>query len=205
MFYRNKFFIFIFLCIISYILYLIYKPVDTVSEKSTLNSKQEQAWFKKYPQLGRIESQESATLKQELTKPVTESLASLSGTITNSLGIRDDILDFIIKTVPESNTLAMRAVIKFAQQQQLIYYGNLTQQQVLDVANKQMLVLECLMKYLSGNQGLLAMREIDKLMRNTPQRDKWLWYVDRHVFGWRVIGSGLSAGDEDAACKNGEF
>lgn len=168
-------------------------------------------WLKKYPQLGNVEKVESGLLitgdiviKKDAMK-ANESRSELEGKITNPFGIRDDILEYIIKTVPVNNESALRAAIKLNQDDQQIYYGDLTEDQAMKLVDNQALILTCLIKYLPNNADVILGRGIDSLMRNTKARDGHLWAVDRKYFSWKVIGSGLSVADEDNACAKGEF
>ncbi len=97
--------------------------------------------------------------QQQALQPTNDKLTAksqknLAGTITNQYGIRDDILEYIIDNIPPGNKLAMEAAIKFAAYNQRIYYGNLTQEEALKLANKEMLVRSCLYDYLPNNVGL---------------------------------------------------
>jgi hypothetical protein len=155
-------------------------------------------WLSKYPQLGKVQV---AQLSQDKPLNLSESTSTLEGTITNSFGIRDDILEYIVKNIPENKESALRAAIKLAQNQNFIYY-KLESEEALKLEDNNALLDGCLIIFL-GNVNISM--GIDSLMRNTPERDAHMWKIDREYFGWKVIGSGLSIADEKAACLKGNF
>lgn len=136
---------------------------------------------------------------------LSESQGLLQGSITNPLGIRDDILDYIIKTVPNNNESALRAAIKLAQNDQLIYYGGLTPEQALKLADNDVLLQICLGVYLPDNNSIRLTSNMDSLLRNTKARNKHMWDIDHKYFSWKVIGSGLNNDEENKACAEGDF
>lgn len=137
--------------------------------------------------------------------PRAKAQQDLAGVITNSYGVRDDILDYILKTIPESNALARTAAIKFAGYEQMIYYGNITSQEAIALANKEVLIRSCLSYYLPNHSSTNFTRKMNKLLRNTKARDAHIWAVDTQVFSSSYISSGLSVAAETAACAKGEF
>lgn len=131
-------------------------------------------------------------------------MRELQGTITNPLGIRDDILDYIINNVPQDNSLVIKAVIRIAQTDQKIYYGNITKQEALLINKKEMLAQTCLMRYLPNKWDKIV-TDLDKLLRNSKKRDKYMWDLDTKYFGWEVLGTGYTVGEENELCEKGEF
>jgi hypothetical protein len=174
------------------------KEVVGVTNQSILQ------WKSKSPQLfNNVGYSELIESNIKLNKyNVLESQVELMGVITNPLGIRDDILKYILKNATNNNQLVLKAVVKYAQNEQLIYYGNISESKAIYLANKQVLLETCLLMY-NGNYNLVD--NINELMRNTKKRDERMWEIDTKYFAWKVIGSGLSINDEKIACKNGEF
>jgi hypothetical protein len=140
-----------------------------------------------------------------------ESMAALIAPITNPFGIRDDILDYIIKTIPASNESAMRAAIKMMQYEQQVYYGNPSESEALILDSKDDLAGSCLASYLHQTSGqdklkdVLDVRDMRMQLFNTKAREKRMWDVANKYFAWHVLGSGLSTSEEIIACEKGEF
>lgn len=170
-------------------------------------SQKNSQWQQKYPKLLNNAGYAKLISGNSMYKQKRdESEISLEGRITNAFGVRDDILDYILKTVPSNNESAIRAAIKLAQEDQLIYYGDISESEALRLDSNENLIETCLATYLpNNNQGLQLMSKMDKLMRNTKLRDKHMWDIDRKYFGWRVLSSGLNSADEDKACAEGLF
>jgi hypothetical protein len=168
-------------------------------------------WQKQAPQLfnnvGYSKLVESAPKVADLP----ESLEELRGSITNPCGIRDDILEYIVKNIPSNNESAVRAAIKLAQYRQQIYFGNLSESDALILDSKENLAVECLTQYLHKVSGKDILKDLDdtsqvmKIMFNTNARDKHRWDVDNKYFSWKVLGTGLTVADEKIACQKGEF
>ena len=163
-------------------------------------------WKEKAPQLFGNEFNKVIVSGAISNKHTATSQDDLAGIITNPLGIRDDILDYIISVAPKDNLLASRAIIRIAQINQQIYYGNVTQKEALKLMNHVFLTEICLSQYLQEHQEDIIINEIDKLMRNTKSRDKHMWQIDTDVFGWQIIGAGtLTVAEIEEICKGGKF
>jgi hypothetical protein len=125
-------------------------------------------WKTKAPQLfnnvGYSKLIESST---QLNKNMSESQAELIGTITNPFGIRDDILDYILANIPESNIRSRIAAIK------MVYYDQeqigITNDKILNqIENKAAAGLYCIKLPLLDEHQFI--KGYDKLLRNTPAR-----------------------------------
>jgi hypothetical protein len=168
-------------------------------------------WQKQAPQLfnnvGYSKLAESAPKVADLP----ESLEELRGTITNPFGIRDDILEYIVKNIPSNNESAVRAAIKVAQYDQMIYFGNLTESEAINIHAKNVLAFTCLSNYLDVSprkndvNSVRKAGKVEDVMFNTKSRVDHEWYVDRKYFSWKVLGTGLTVADEKIACERGEF
>lgn len=136
----------------------------------------------------------------------TISLKELAGHVNKEYGIREDILRYIEKEIPPNNEMAKKAAIKYAQASQFIYY-KATQEEAIKAVTKKLISLDCLRYALKGDEDPIAVpKYIAKLMRNTPERDKHMWYIDEHYFGWKVLGYGdLSTEQILKMCENGDY
>lgn len=132
-------------------------------------------------------------------------LEKLQGNINNPFGIRDDILDFIVKNVPSNNEKLMRASIEFAQIEQDIYYGNPSKQDAINLAGSELLLATCISQYTNNYGSNDLTSRIGGMMRDTKERDQHMWDIDRKYFSWQVIGTGLSVADENIVCQKGDF
>ena len=98
---------------------------------------------------------------------VSESQNALVGKVTNPFGIRDDILDYIIINIPESNERARLASVKLAQ-----YYSSMINNtNIINVnllANSASASITC--SNLTIGDSYKFGQGLDKLLRNTPDR-----------------------------------
>lgn len=101
---------------------------------------------------------------------------------------------------------------KMMQYMQNIYYGNLSESDALVLNKKQNLAFSCLVDYLdNANVNSNALDnvkrggQIMKRMRNTKDRDAYMWDIDRKYFSWKVLGTGLSVAEEDMLCQKRDF
>lgn len=133
-----------------------------------------------------------------------EKLRELEGHINKEYGIREDILRFIEKEIPVENEKAKHAAIRYVKNSNFIYY-HANQKEALKENSKQMITLECLSKIIPDKYIALT-RQIDKLMRDTKERDSHLWDIDKRYFGWKVLNNGgLSTKQIDELCESGNF
>lgn len=115
------------------------------------------------------------------------SMEELAGPINKEYNIREDILRYIEKEIPANNVIAKEAAIKYAQAEQFIYY-KASQKEAIKTVSRQIIALKCLRYSIHTNEPKMVTRNIDKLMRNTPERDKHMWHIDETYFGWKVLG-----------------
>lgn len=177
-----------------------------ITSTSKAIPKTEQQWEAKYPQVfsnvGYAKLIESAPEINQYSK-LPESLQELSGTITNKFGIRDDILDFIIKKSAEStDERIFRAAILYAQSRQKIYYGNVTQEEALKLVRHASLLGGCLRGY---TNDFTVTDGINKRMRDDRWRDNHMREISHKYFSWQLLGSGLSTAEKKAICNKGAF
>lgn len=159
-------------------------------------------WKDKAPQLFTNSGYSKLMTSMPTNNRLAESVAKLEGKITNPFGVRDDILEFILKNVPNDDPRIMKASIEKAQLNQSIYYDDISAKDALKLANKDSLLTTCLRIYTTNYS---IENGIDKLMRNTKARNAHMWEVDRKYFSWKIVGSGLSVADENKACEKGDF
>lgn len=117
-----------------------------------------------------------------------EKKKELEGDINREYGIREDILRFIEKEIPTDNVKAKNAAIKYSKYSRTIYY-EANEKEALELSKKESLALECLAKALPENWIKLS-DGIQSLMRNTSERDKHMWDIDKKYFSWKVLGNG---------------
>lgn len=120
------------------------------------------------------------------SKNLKVSLNELQGYINKEYGIREDILRYIEREIP-NNEMAKKAAIKYAQKWNFIYY-KATPEEAMKAAEQQFITLKCLRYALKTHEPLSITDGIDKLMRNTPERDKYMWDVSAKYFGLKIIG-----------------
>lgn len=176
--------------------YLLFNYAHASSAESTVDIVK---WKHEAPRLFNNVGYADLVESAPRAKDMPESWIELRGTITNPFGIRDDLLEYILANVPESNVRDTRALIKMVQYDQEIYYTNPSESDALLIASRADLANTCF----SGDIHKLL--EIDKLYRNTDARNKHMWAIDRKYFSWKVLGTGLSLADEKIACERGWF
>lgn len=99
---------------------------------------------------------------------LSEPKIDLVGTITNPFGIRDDILDYILNTIPESNIRATVSIIKMAYYHQQMV-GVTDDKQLNSIANKSMAAIYCANLPISISAKFID--GYDKLIRDTSARN----------------------------------
>ena len=164
-----------------------------------------QKWEKRYQQVfnnsGYNKLIESDGILNKL-KNNPESLQKLQGKITNEFGIRDDILEYILKINSLDNKSKYDA-IKLAQANTLLYFQINNSNDANFFANKAALGMTCLS--INNKDWLKTIRHIDAMMRDTKERNERMWWVDNHYLAYKVIGTGLSTADENDVCRNGGY
>jgi hypothetical protein len=137
--------------------------------------------------------------QQQLLKPINEpkseknqqvanpkvSLKELEGHINKEYGIREDILRYIEKQIP-NNEMAKKVAIKYAQKWNFIYY-KATPEEAIKEAAQQLIILDCLRYALKTDKPMAITKGIRMLMHNTPERDKYLWQISTKYFGRKII------------------
>lgn len=132
-----------------------------------------------------------------------EKLKELKGNINKEYGIREDILRYIEKEIPATNEKAIKAALTYAQTEQFIYYGA-TPEEAIIADKKALISLHCMGEAIDNY--IEISRGLDKLMRNTPERDEHMWDIDERYFGWKVLGFGdTSLRQLKEICEKGEF
>jgi len=133
------------------------------------------------------------------------SMKELAGKVNKEYGIREDILRYIEKEIPADNEKAKKAAFKYAQRMQFIYY-QATQTEALKAFKEGSLALECLSYSLPDRGWIDVSRGIEKLMRNTPERDKHMWSIAENYFSWKVLGGAeLTTLQKKELCESGRY
>lgn len=164
-------------------------------------------WLQRYPQLKSIPANSQTAMIDKLR--TSESISALIGSIDNPYGVRNDILDAIMKIVPESNTKMLQAAIKEAYYDNLSIYSKSDEDKLFYVT-KSSLAMHCLMSADFTNDHNLVKshkinKSIDNKMRDTNARAERLHQIETTVFAWQMIGTGLDDQTEDELCQSGEY
>ncbi len=134
---------------------------------TSITAKTTAQWKDKAPQLfanagyGLVES--NTTTNQNIS----ESQAELIGVITNPFGIRDDVLDYTLTKIPESNIRARVSAIKMAYFYQK-EIGVTDDKELNDLDNKAAAGIYCISLSIQDSDSYI--KGYDKLIRNTPAR-----------------------------------
>jgi hypothetical protein len=144
--------------------------------------------------------------EKNLMKISANSLEILVGRVNKEFGIREDILRYIEKEIPPENEKAKKAAITYAQTSQFIYY-EATNEEAIKAVTKKLISLECLRDALKGDEDPIAVpKYIAKLMRNTPERDKHMWDVDKRYFSSKLMSYGsFSDAKIKEMCAEGNY
>ena len=184
--------------------------METKGKESNSGPNTVPEWDQKYPKVftnsgyqGLIESNTQLEALQNLP----ESQQELIGTITNPFGIRDDILDYILTNIPESNIKWRAAGIALAQTYNVMYeFSTLPNEQRIIAANKNTLLSKCLLIFSNDFDTYYKFSKgMERLLNNSDKRKENINQIDQKVFGWHVIGSGMNSEDENKYCNNGYF
>ena len=164
----------------------------------------ESIWGVKYPQLGAIES---STISVPIAVATDSKRAKLIGVITNQYGIRDDILQYILNNVPASNKQGIEAAIHLAQNEYDIYYGSDDPEKIRYSANMMGHIIRCMNVFFEEQDH--TSRNIAKLYRNTPAREKRMHDIEGNILGGHVyddnVGemANINFSDSEQYCKSG--
>lgn len=163
-------------------------------------------WLKRYPQLKNVPTNSQTTVIDKLR--VSESISELIGPIDNPYGVRNDILAAILEIVPESNPQMLRAAIKTAYYDNLSYFSPSTKEK-LDATKQYALALHCLSIFDYDQENLNSFLNVSQtiadLMRNTHKRINYTTQIDKTVFAWKPLGTGLGGNTEDKRCQDEEY
>ena len=164
----------------------------------------ESKWLGRYPQLGAIES---SAISVPITVATDSKRAELIGVITNQYGIRDDILQYILNNVPASNKQGIEAAIHLAQNEYDIYYGSDDPEKIRYSANMMGHIIRCMNVFFEEQDH--TSRNIAKLYRNTPAREKRMHDIEGNILGGHVyddnVGemANINFSDSEQYCKSG--
>ena len=167
----------------------------------------EMKWLQRYPQLKTVASGSmTATIDKLRTS---ESISELIGPIDNSYGVRNDILDKILSIVPESNPQMLRAAIMSAYYDNLVFYSDSSELQLL-FASKFSLANNCLsFADFNKDKNLKVYNQVSSYtsnaMRNTEKRLNHLQQIEQTTLAWQVLGSNLASNEEDELCQKGNY
>ena len=125
------------------------------------------------------------------------------GKVTNPYGIRDDVLEFIIKTIPADNESAIYAAIRMMQYDVLIYRAK-TDDEAVEYANQQAIPIHCLVSNLGGVNTSRLVDRIDE-MDNITAESKKMAEVIRKKLAWKIIGTDKSNKELENICNNGDY
>lgn len=129
----------------------------------------------------------------------------LMGEITNREGIRDDILQYIVKAIPPENEKAVQAAVKVAKYDQDMYYQVTSKEEAIEAAKKYSVALDCL-GHAYPDEGLKISKEISRLLGDTPERNKYQWDIAHKYYAWQVLGNGGLTDDQvKEKCEKGDF
>lgn len=162
-------------------------------------------WLKRYPQLKNVPTNSQTAVIDKLR--VSESISELIGPIDNPYGVRNDILAAILEVVPESNPRMLRAAIKTAYYDNLLFYS-LTDEQKLQYVKYSSLADYCVSYYdktdnLDIYDNFAQMEE--RSMRNTAARLNYTRQIETTTFAWKPLGTGLGGNTEEERCQNEEY
>lgn len=133
------------------------------------------------------------------------SLDELAGHINKEYGIREDILRYIEKEIPRTNKQAFDAAIKLAADSHFIYY-KATKEEALQRVKRTFIATHCFNQSLSRIEAHRIYQGINKMMRDTPEREQHIWHIDESYFGWKMVGFGNTSSDElKQMCETGNY
>ena len=125
------------------------------------------------------------------------------GQVTNPYGIRDDVLEFIFKTIPSNNESATYAAIRL-EQNQLQIYKTENESDAVYYANEGFLPIVCLSQALGSIGSSKYLDELDKIQRRTSD-GKNMDKVIRQKLGWKVLGPQKPFKELESICEKGGY
>ena len=153
--------------------------VSTPSQPQTASQ-----WEQKYPEVfnnaGYSKLIESASLKNSQSN-LSESYLALRGTVTNPFGIRDDVLDYTLNYF-QGNESAIIYGIKLSQVITNLFLSN-NNQSAKYYYNETFIMSWCVWHATSLPIKITYVEHIDKILRNTPERDQQFNKVEKLLSG----------------------
>lgn len=182
--------------------------METKSKESNSGPHTVTEWDQKYPKVFTNSGYQSLIEPNTQLKSLQrlpESQQELIGTITNPFGIRDDVLDYILTNIPESNILVRKAAIKLYEIKTNIYF-NSNPESAQKLAGLESLMYLCLFKELDAAK--IDIKITDQIYHQFADTDKRKLYIDKidtEYFAWKMIGSGLDSNAENKFCDAGQY
>lgn len=173
----------------------------TLSDTSTTNK-----WGQVFKKAGYVPS---PTAKNEsaigLIRVLPESMQEIAGTVTNPLGIRDDILEYTLKTFKD-NPKALSAAITYAQYCTIIYFTATDKATIRNYASNIPIIGWCITHYSNFQNSLDYSRGLNVLMRNNKNRKTRMNYVETNYLSPGIYGFGnLSDKELAQKCEQGNY
>jgi len=125
------------------------------------------------------------------------------GKVTNPFGIRDDVLDFIIKYFPDNESAIYAAISN--EQYDLLIYRSKTDKEAINYANQGAISIWCLGRAIGINNVDKYSDELERVQNNT-KNGKEMNKVITQKLGWKIFGFGHKTNQElDAICDKGNY
>lgn len=183
-------------CVVIFLFYLINenKPQEKPQHKIDIS------WAKKYPQftnnVGFAKLVESPAIYQNKTTIQQE----LIGTVTNQFGIRDEVLQLILTSIPESDVRSTIAAIKLAKYHQL-EVGLTNDAQINIFENRASAAISCINLPMMDRYNFVV--KYDKMIRDTPARKAEQDRIE-HALNGHVISNdyGIQSYDIKEQCDH---
>ncbi len=140
----------------------------------------------------------------ELIRNLPESMQVIAGTVTNPLGIRDDILEYTLATFKD-NPKALSAAIAVAQYD---YWGSFSGNRELARKFYQASIIPawCISYFSDFKTGLAYSRTTSTLLRNTTARKQHQLFIEANYLSPGIYGFGnLSDKELAQKCEQGNY
>ena len=173
--------------------------VSTPSQPQTASQ-----WEQKYPEVfnnaGYSKLIKSASLKNSQSN-LSESYLALRGTVTNTFGIRDDVLNYVITNIKKNNT-SFYAALRVSQlmQQQML---ESTPEKVLNISQNMFIAVSCI-KLPDINQETNFIRQLNYLYRNTALREQREKNIESILNG-KFIDPNMTMDDIKNSCNRMDY
>lgn len=168
------------------------------SSKSASKDVEVAKWLNDHPEV--------AAIKPVVDSPknIEESLSALAGPVTNSFGIRDDVLAIIKKQIPDADPKLMFAVIRYAQYQQQDFLSD-NPKDIVKWTNKEILSIWCIGRLMGMDEAYSKLiHPVNDQFWNTPERKARRDWQDHQVNGY-IFGTGFNSAEDDKKCDQGDF